>query len=316
MSFSLTVLVSRTENLSGLGLPALQTLLSRGRQEYSNEALAWSERALQLAGLSPAGGMDWPLGPWSALGAGLDARQGYWFCVEPVHLLADQDQLYLAARASALAIGVDEAATLCAELNSLYAGDGWHFHAAAAERWYLHIPRPMQVQTCAPDGQEGCSLWLASPQGSEAIQLQALHNEIQMLLHGSRVNQRRRDEGKPVINSLWLWGGGEYSPLQLPWQRVVGDADLLRGFAQSGGPVHGSLEDVLSAADAGPALCVLHDADESWLLLQQALQQGKLQTIRIHFDRHAGHFVLGRSDLRRWWRRRRTLQELLGGTGS
>jgi hypothetical protein len=36
-------------------------------------------------------------------------------------------------------------------------------------------------------------------------------NEVQMLLHESGVNRQRENEGRPMINSVWFWGGGRLS---------------------------------------------------------------------------------------------------------
>jgi hypothetical protein len=36
-------------------------------------------------------------------------------------------------------------------------------------------------------------------------------NEVQMFLHCHPINQSRQGEGKPAVNSMWLWGGGKLS---------------------------------------------------------------------------------------------------------
>jgi hypothetical protein len=51
------------------------------------------------------------------------------------------------------------------------------------------------VSACLPTG-EGADRWLRRI------------NECQMVLHGHAVNQRRAVSGQPLINGLWLWGGG------------------------------------------------------------------------------------------------------------
>ena len=46
-------------------------------------------------------------------------------------------------------------------------------------------------------------------QSRENLEWYKLNNEIQMFMYSHEVNQERLQDGLPVINSLWLWGGGE-----------------------------------------------------------------------------------------------------------
>ncbi|HSG90830.1 MAG TPA: hypothetical protein VLA56_16555, partial [Pseudomonadales bacterium] len=55
---------------------------------------------------------------------------------------------------------------------------------------------------------DGCDPGDYLPAGPDAGGFQTLLSEVQMTLHASPVNQRREALGLPVINSLWIWGGG------------------------------------------------------------------------------------------------------------
>nr|NIS42121.1 hypothetical protein [Desulfuromonadales bacterium] len=66
---------------------------------------------------------DLPAAAVSALGEGLDVSNGWWLRADPVHMVADRDQLYLSAY-KALELSQSEVDELVAELNRLYADDG------------------------------------------------------------------------------------------------------------------------------------------------------------------------------------------------
>lgn len=309
MSRTLTLLLPHHLRSVQQRLPALETLLARGDRHCVPAVTSWQQHLLQLANL-PATEAEPPLGPLCALGDGLAATNGYWLCAEPVHLLADQDKLYLAARAESLAITAAEAAALTAEFNALYRDDGWQLLAPQPVRWYLRLPHTLQLRTVPPDGAEGWDIWPLRPQGKDGLRLQAALNEIQMLFHASAVNARRRDNGQPLINSLWLWGAAELPAVSAPWQWVQGDDCLLRGLAAQAGIPH------LAGGDAadwwrgeGDGLVLLQEElpslERHWFApLLAALRRGDLAGIDIHLTATACYYRLDRRAARRWWRRR------------
>ncbi len=56
-----------------------------------------------------------------------------------------------------------------------------------------------------------------------------LHNELQMFLHLHPVNRSREQAGRPLINGLWCWGGGEVRAAQ-PAPVACSDDEELRGL--------------------------------------------------------------------------------------
>lgn len=311
MSRTLTLLLSHPPTSAQQRLPALETLLARADRRCA-QSVSTQQRLLHLANLAPAESES-PLGPLCALGDGLDAGKGYWLCAEPVHLTADQDTVYLAARAAALAITAEEAAALTAEFNALFRADGWQLFAPHPMRWYLHLPQSLHLRTTPPDGAEGGDVWASRPQGHDALRLQAALNEIQMLFHASAVNARRRDRGQPTINSLWLWGGAELPAVSVPWQQVQGDHSLLRGIAAQAGIPHAAVGDVAGwLQGSGDGLVLLQEElpllEQHWFApLLAALRRGELAGLDIHLTATACHYRLDRRSVRRWWRRRHQL---------
>lgn len=59
------------------------------------------------------------------------------------------------------------------------------------------------------------------PTGEGSEYWHRLLNELQMLLHGSGINQLREQEGKTPLNGFWLWGGGN-APISMekPFEMV------------------------------------------------------------------------------------------------
>jgi len=189
--------------LGKLAAPGFEWLLARAdcamqpRQPFET-GLA------QCFGLAAA-----PLGALRLLGEGnAAARSGHWFCADPVHLRFHQERIIL-ADAGAFELEIDEAMAIIESLNVEFADIG-QFHAATARRWYLqlntavdHVSAPIsavagrRVDSNLPKGDSTLTRWL---------------NEVQMFLHGHPINERRQAEGKPAVNSMWLWGGGAIGP--------------------------------------------------------------------------------------------------------
>jgi hypothetical protein len=63
-----------------------------------------------------------------------------------------------------------------------------------------------------------------------------LLTEIQMAWHTHPVNEARESRGEPTVNSVWLHGGGTWSPLpDIGYTAVFADAPEWRGAAQAAG---------------------------------------------------------------------------------
>jgi hypothetical protein len=125
-----------------------------------------------------------------------------WLCADPVHLRFHHERIVL-ADAGAFEIDDGEAAALIAALNTTFADIGV-FHAATPRRWYLRL------NTAVDHVAEPLSAVAGRRMDSELEdKTSTLHrwlNEVQMFLHLHPVNEQRAAQGKPAINSLWLWG--------------------------------------------------------------------------------------------------------------
>lgn len=98
-----------------------------------------------------------------------------------------------------------------------------------------------EVKTTPPHDIMGQALAQHLPVGNEDALLRGLMFDSYELLDGHDINRRRRDEGHPPANMIWLWGQGR--PCLLPSfaaQRglpglAVAAVDLVRGIAKSAG---------------------------------------------------------------------------------
>lgn len=323
---SLTLLLSDIARHLPVGedwpaMPALQKLLARGTGETLRSDL--SRCLFEHFQLPQEEGSDLPLAALSALGDGLDASHGWWLRVDPVHMVADRDQLYLSA-SGALGLSQSETDGLIAELNRLYADDGWQFVAATPQRWYLRLPQPLVMRTIPTVAAMGRRVGEVLPQGDDGLDWQRVMTEIQMLLHASPVNTPRSEQGLLTVNSLWFWGGGSLPQVrgECGWSRVLADDPLARGLAQLHGVSTGSsspsmLEALASAGERvlwQVTVASLADAEQQLFApLLARLQSGELGELVIELP-GVRRWQIERAALRRWWRFPKSLASLLQGT--
>ncbi|MEZ5540890.1 MAG: hypothetical protein R3F42_02485 [Pseudomonadota bacterium] len=254
---------------------------------------------------------------------------------DPVHLRADQSRLHL-FEGHSFFITQDEADALVAGINALQTGQDWSLRAPHPQRWYLELATAPRMHTTAPAQAAGRNIDDFLPRGEDAARWQAVLTELQMLLHDHPVNRARELRGEPVINSLWLWGGGVL-PLTLAAQvdAVYADDALALGLARHAGIPRGrvpsAVETLLPVAPAGQrALLVLdslawpaHYNDiEGWLTqldqletcwfapLLAALGAGRIGTLVIE-PCNGVRIQATRARLRGFWRRTRPFEERL-----
>ncbi len=217
---------------AGLCLTHLERLLSRGRWQSSAPASleGWLCRAFGVERQQ-----DWPVAP---LTLGLDGGtpgDAYWLRADPVHLQVEGDRVLL-VDSSAFEVNPAEAAALTDALNQHFAEEGLAFLPMRPDRWYLRLPIAPRLKTRPIAEAVGRDVDAFHPTGDEAPRWQRRLTEIQMLLHEHPVNLRREAEGRPPINSVWLWGGGRQVPVPRPALDAVYAQDVLaRALARAAG---------------------------------------------------------------------------------
>jgi hypothetical protein len=150
---------------------------------------------------------------------------------DPIHLELARDHLVVASLGRPPTD--DEADTLVAAANALAAEMDARI-LRVADRWFLHAERRWDLHAEPLSAAFGQAVPSALPTGADASRWNRLLTEIQMTWHAHPVNEAREARGEPTINSLWLHGGGTWSPLKRgAYAAVLADAAEWRGAAQA-----------------------------------------------------------------------------------
>lgn len=314
-------------------LPALELLLARGEQQRGGRG-SDEQQLFSLFGIAaPAGG--WPVAAVTRLVDGGSADGHYWLRADPVHMQPSRDQVVMFGNRH-LNVRGEELAQLRDEFNRLFAEDGLTLETPVNQRWYLRVERPPRLTTTPLHTVTGQDIHHHLPQGADALHWHKLLSEVQMLFHGSSVNQQRRQQRQPEINSLWFWGGGVLPAVgAVQWQQLWSNEVVSRGLARLAQVKESSLpataeEWLEQATGNGRHLVVLdgirqlynqldepiewpafvQELNQSWFApLLDALRSGDLSELILISD--GQRFQLNRKRLGRWWQRRRPFSRYL-----
>lgn len=321
------------ETWRDLSLPALERLLSHARRgDAEGDGL---ERTLfAMFNLAGGGDKDVPVAAVTRQWEAQDAGGFWWLRADPVHLRADRDSIVMLGN-EVLDISDDECRQFALELNRHFAGEDWNLDAPNARRWYLRLDQDPQIATAALPDVAGQDILHAMPRGPAERRWRSILNEVQMVLHSSRINQEREARGALPVNSLWFWGAGRLPcPAPVTWSQLWGNDALSQGLATLARVACGSLPpeaaEWLEDDTLGEQLLVLdglrdkiqftnvegwreylqslHDA---WLgPLFAALKRRRVAALHLYPADGTVFHVTGR-DARRWWVRRRRLAQWL-----
>ncbi len=317
---------------AGLDLPALETLVARGRRAVQ-PAASLEQWLAERHGLEAAGA-EVPYAPYSLMGDGIDPGDACWLRADPCHLRLGTDHLVL-ADAATFDIAAEEAEALVGALNAHFAPEGLWFHAARPERWYLRAEAAPAITTTPLAAARAQSVDPLLPRGPDARAWHARLNELQMVLHAHPVNEAREARGAPGINSVWTWGPGRAgAPLRRPYARLRAAEPLALGLAQAAGaaifplPPNAAawLQD--AARDGIEAIVLdllrvpaafgdaeawrgrMDSLERHWFApLAEALRAGRIGMVTLHAIGAGGTLRVEttRQDLRYFWRRPKPL---------
>lgn len=305
------------EVCAGLQLPALEKILARGAASAVTITTLedWLCNAFAAEGVAPV----------RAASDGLSVGGSYWLCADPVSLQLQRAQMLLLPD---VVPSPEEASALCASLNGHFAGMGMVFFVPHPQRWYVRLEAEPQITTSPLRLVAWRDAKFHQPQGTDALHWQRVVTEMQMLLYADPMNQARAARGELVIGSLWLWGGGRATPLQLAFDAVGGDSELAGAFAKTAGaPQTGTLQSMLDGNGRGLWVCsapgeALQRGDlYAWRSAVQrfeheyarplltALQAGRLRSLTLEVLQAEGgrRFALTSGDAWRLWRAARSL---------
>jgi len=270
-----------------------------------------------------------PIAAVTCLADGGEGDRGWWLRADPVNLQADLRQVLL-SDARRLAIEPAEALALTAELNHTFGAEGVTFAALHPERWYVRLNADPGVRTHPLPTVVGRDINTLLPYGDGSGRWHSWLTEIQMLLHSHPVNQAREAAGRLPINSIWFWGEGTLPTTVRPrFDGVYTNEPLGQGLAQLAGVTPQSVPDAMAAwqppattdslviletarydaADDDPARWAAHlaELEQHWFApCLERLRGGDLTELSL-YPCDGRVFVTAPKDLRRFWRRARSL---------
>jgi hypothetical protein len=248
----------------------------------------------------------------------------------PVHLVAGMSNVHLPAD-GILEIDALEADTLTADFNRSFGGGSARLVRGLGSGLLCVFDAPVAADTIPPEEAVGGDMFANQPRGEGSAALRRLSSEIEMWLFDHAVNVARRTRGLPVINALWLWGGGGGdSPLPRVAGWTAGDDVLFSTFdrqsqypamggrgagdpgaGSSGAGGSGPSRSGVVVLSAWPGTAAWQESEQRWLSpALDDLKAGRL--CRIEMSAASTSFSVNARALRRFWRRSRAWWEAFG----
>jgi hypothetical protein len=308
-----------SDGMSDLRLDSLERLLSRAKiekwQHSTNEIL------FTLFGLP----VNTSIAPLTRLFDANDSGNKIWLRADPVYLRADRDRVFLFDAASAFKLTQAEANAFIKEINTFYAEDGLEFSAPTPTRWYVSLSKYPDLITQPLDKVLARDIYDYMPEGEEKTEWRQRLNELQMLLHQSKVNTDRVKRGEVPINSLWFWGLGKLpEPPKPRFTQVWTNEPLAQGLASLNNTPQSEVPDsATSCLIAGEHLITLSavrgenanwhnwmiDLETNWFTpLFNALKKRQLDKIALYTGDNRVFIITNKSY---WWRRRKSWQSFV-----
>lgn len=361
LPFALSALDSCLTDKAMLAQSAYAKLLRRASliERYNGAAFqralpheSWLARRFQIAPRQTEIEQT-PFAPYMLLAEGGAPGTALWTCVQPIHLQLAHDHLVL-ANPAVLNLTEDEALSLLEAARPTFAEFDLSLAAPTPYRWYLSGEALGVWLSAAPLRASGrnIEIWLPSEKtpANEAKPCTRawlkLQNEVQMVWFDHPVNRAREAQGKPSVNSIWLYAQGTLEPVARPFTHIFSNAQATRGLglaAQAQVANKPANFDELAQALKDPIArsstlieldnltqpCIEQDSfaqREALLSLErdwfapalQALKNGTLPSLALTLCGENDHITLQvtRADLRKFWRQRSLASLLDSGTSA
>jgi hypothetical protein len=310
--------------------PVLERIMARGSRCQAPAATA-NHLRFALFGIEQAG--DLPVAALTHVndrGAGSPQNDYYWLRADPVTMWADMTRVFMTSYGFA-DLDPHERNEIENCVRSVLREEGIVLHADHAERWCIALEHPLEFEFTALDQALGMDVAEALPEHPGARYWRRLLNEIQVALHHSPVNVRRRHRGQQEINSVWFWGGGfipDAAPHDL-FDTVYADHPVSSGLALINDcrlrPQRAAEEARFDDDGRNILIDWLVDSRDARHELQcldwvarpilDRVDSGK--SALTLFDGSGAGWIYDRSAKRRFWRRRRPLpQSMITPAGS
>ncbi len=196
--------------LPTLKLAQLEKLLTRLAPEPLNTGDAFSLSPPHECALARALGLPLADGliPWAARQAlqnGLPG--GAWAFITPCHWRVGSKHAAMGGR-TLPAFSEQDSRRLLAAMQPYFAEDGIELHYWQPHCWLARSELFDGLATAALERVVGRDVQSWLPQGAQAVTVQRLQAEMQMLLYHHPLNDERAARSLPAVNSFWLSGTG------------------------------------------------------------------------------------------------------------
>lgn len=232
----------------------------------------------------------------SALGNGFDPGNNWWLHVDPIELLVDAGNICLVGR-DHLSLTAAESKQLLDTLNGLIESDNLSLLYGSSQEWYLKFSADPKILTNPLTSVIAKDIREFLPSGEQKSWWHKLMTEMQMLLFQHAINTQRQQQGKPIINSIWLWGEGsldsDYPAVN--YSAIWTNSALVRGLQKHAGSSAAlySLDEFDSGAIEVPGdyliVCNHFYCEDRYPLLIDTLldhfNRGKIQRLSIYTGR-------------------------------
>ena len=269
---------------------------------------------------------DWPVGAILTHAHEAPDDGMYWICADPVHLAVDRDSLVLQPQAQ-LQLSEAESLAVFSTLEAHFATAGLRLVHVDTGHWCLGARGRPHLVTSDLELVEGRNVDDVLPSGQDAPIWQRYITEAQMILHDHPVNAAREARGEPVVNSIWMWGGGVVPEATRSFDKMSVSDSLLREIgklsATSVSTSQGAGIDLRNMGNCFaefPGHATSDDEnglarlESDWMVpAWQALRSGKLEkvTLVLRLGSAMVEYSCDRKARRRFWKRRRALPETL-----
>lgn len=242
-----------------------------------------------------------------ALVHGAPEQGGTVFMATPVHYVAEMSNVRLPAD-GVLSLERPEADKLAADFNRVWSDAGLRLVTGRRADLFCVMNAPLQATTRDPEEVLGRHIENYLPTGVGAPRLRQLMSEIEMWLFEHEMNRSRSADAAPVVNGLWLWGGGAAlpsmpriegwtageDPFFAAWASGTGTGSRLPSQATSG----------VAVIAAQPGTAEWRDMELNWLQPSwRGLRAGRIERLELSAGRRA--FSVSAASRWRFWRRRR-----------
>jgi hypothetical protein len=284
----------------------LESLLARAHA--SREISDWRADAFRI--LAPGADTMPGVGAAAYLGQrGTPMADGTVFIATPVHYVAEMSNVRLPAD-GVLSLERREAEKLSADFNRVWGDAGLRLALGLDSDLFCVMDHSPAATTRDPGDARGRHIETYLPTGEGAPRVRQLMSEIEMWLFEHDVNRDRSARALPVVNGLWLWGGGA-ALASLPriegW--TAGEDAFFSAWAQRADSA-GTGAPGVAVFSAQPGTTEWRDMEVNWLQRSlQELRSGRIERV----DLSAGGRCFSVDAAWRWrfWRRQRPWWESL-----